>query len=64
MASPIQIILNQENFEQVRDAGGGGPKKDFFAQQDDAFRKHKAALTDQLDRLATALEGARRPGRR
>jgi len=57
MASPIQIILNHENFEQTRDAGGGGPKKDFFAQQDDVFRKHKTALTDQLDRLASALEG-------
>jgi hypothetical protein len=55
MASPIQIILNQENFEQARDAGGGGPKKDFFAQNDDAFRKHKVALTDQLDKLASAL---------
>ncbi|MHB8886814.1 MAG: S8 family peptidase [Methylovirgula sp.] len=55
MASPIQIILNQENFEQARDTGGGGPKKDFFAQKDDAFRAHKAALTDQLDKLASAL---------
>ena len=56
MASPIQIILNQENFEQAREVGGGGPKKDFFAQNDDAFRTHKAALADQLDKLASALE--------
>ena len=32
MASPIQIILNQENFEQAREVSGGGPKKDFFAR--------------------------------
>ncbi|WP_375459870.1 hypothetical protein [uncultured Enterovirga sp.] len=56
MASPIQIILNQENFEQAREAGGGGPKKDFFAGNDDAFRKHKTALTDQLDNVAAAIE--------
>ena len=44
MASPIQIILNQENFEQAREVSGGGPKKDFFAQSDDAFRMHKDLL--------------------
>jgi len=56
MASPIQIILNQENFEQVRDAGGGGPRRDFFAQNDDAFRAHKSSLADQLHKLASALD--------
>lgn len=57
MASPIQIILNQENFEQARDVAGGGPKKDFFAERDDAYRRHKQAIVDQLDGLASALEG-------
>lgn len=56
MASPIQIILNQENFEEVRDAGGGGPKKDFFAGRDDAYRSHKKSLIDQLHAIARALE--------
>lgn len=56
MASPIQIILNQENFEEARDAGGGGPKKDFFAERDDAFRNHKKTLVDQLHAIAYALE--------
>ena len=32
MASPIQIILNQENFEQARDVGGGAAQEDFFAR--------------------------------
>ena len=45
MASPIQIILDPGEFqEEVRDAGGGGPKKDFFAQRNDDFRAHKRVL--------------------
>ena len=48
MASPIQVILNQENFEGAREVGGGGPRKDFFALMDDAFRHHKKTLVDQL----------------
>ena len=56
MTSPIQIILNQENFEQARETGGGGPKKDFFAGRDDEFRRHKRALADQLGGIASALE--------
>jgi hypothetical protein len=59
MASPIQILLNPENFEEARDAGGGGPKKDFFAERDTAFRAHKKALISQLDAVATSL--ARQP---
>ena len=55
MASPIQIILNPENFEQVRDKGGGGPKKDFFADRDAAFKAHKQALLSQLDAVSIAL---------
>ncbi len=27
MASPIQIVLNPENFEEAREAGGGGGAK-------------------------------------
>jgi hypothetical protein len=59
MASPIQILLNPENFEEARDTGGGGPKKDFFSERDAAFRAHKKALLSQLDAVATAL--ARQP---
>ncbi len=55
MASPIQIILNPENFEQARDKGGGGPKKDFFADRDAEFKAHKKALLMQLDAVSVAL---------
>lgn len=44
MASPIQIVLNPENFEEAREAGGGGGRKDFFAHRDRDFGAHKAAL--------------------
>lgn len=37
MASPIQIVLNPENYEEARDAGGGGGRKDFFAHRDAEF---------------------------
>ena len=56
MGSPIQILLNPENFEEARDTGGGGPKKDFFVDRDSAFRAHKKSLLSQLDAVATALE--------
>lgn len=56
MASPIQVILNPENFEEAREGGGGGSRKDFFAQRDDEFRNHKQALTQQLESAAAALD--------
>jgi hypothetical protein len=56
MASPLQIILNDRDYQQVRDAGGGGPRKDFFADKDQEFRNHKATLITQLDAIARALD--------
>jgi Subtilase family len=57
MASPIQIILNDRDYEQARDVGGGGPRKDFFANRDKEFRQHKAALISQLNTIAHNIEG-------
>ncbi|MGJ3261937.1 MAG: S8 family peptidase [Salinarimonas sp.] len=59
MAAPVQIILNQESFEELRDKGGGGPKKDFFANADTDFVRHKAEITTQLATVKDALD--RRP---
>lgn len=56
MASPIQVILNPENYEEAREGGGGGARKDFFAQRDDAFRAHKQALAEQLEGAARVLD--------
>lgn len=55
MASPIQIVLNPENFEEAREAGGGGGRKDFFAHRDREFGAHKAALVSQIDAISGVL---------
>ncbi|EFM62191.1 Hypothetical protein BROD_1801 [Brucella sp. NF 2653] len=55
MASPIQIVLNPENFEEAREAGGGGGRKDFFANRDREFGAHKAALMGQIDTISGVL---------
>lgn len=55
MASPIQIVLNPENFDEAREAGGGGGRKDFYAHRDREFVAHKAALMGQLDSISAIL---------
>lgn len=55
MASPVQIILRPENFEEARDVAGGGPNRDFFANDDQAFHDHKSALRRQLAMISNAL---------
>jgi len=41
MASPVQIVLNPENYEEVRETGGGGGRKDFFAPGPAALGAHQ-----------------------
>lgn len=55
MASPIQIVLNPENYEEAREAGGGGGRKDFFAHRDAEFVKHRTALMGQIDTISGVL---------
>lgn len=55
MASPIQIVLNTEHYDETRETSGGGPKKDFFAHRDLEFREHKATLIAQLEIIAEEL---------
>ncbi|MBS1101692.1 S8 family peptidase [Gluconobacter sp. Dm-62] len=55
MASPIQIVLNPENFEEARESGGGGGRKDFYAKRDREFGAHKAALMGQIDTISGVL---------
>ena len=55
MASPIQIVLNPDNYEEAREAGGGGGRKDFFAHRDREFGAHKAALIEQIDTISGVL---------
>ena len=55
MASPVQIILNPENYEEARQAGGGGGRKDFFAHRDRDFAAHRSMLVSQLDAISGVL---------
>ncbi len=55
MASPIQIVLNPENYEEAREAGGGGGRKDFFAHRDAEFRVHQKALIEQIEAISGIL---------
>lgn len=55
MASPVQIVLNPENYEEGREAGGGGGRKDFFAHKDREFASHRAALVSQIDAISGIL---------
>jgi hypothetical protein len=55
MASPVQVVLNPENYETARDSPAGGDKQDFFANRDDDFRAHKATLVTQVLGIVAAL---------
>lgn len=55
MASPVQIVLNPENYEEAREAGGGGGRKDFFAHKDREFVTHRATLINQIDAISGTL---------
>ena len=56
MATPIQIILNDRDYEEARDTGGGGPRKEFFESRDKQFQAHRTALIDQLEGIAQTIE--------
>ncbi|APT60426.1 hypothetical protein RGI145_24070 (plasmid) [Roseomonas gilardii] len=59
MVSPIQIVLNPENYEKARDGGGGGAHTDFFFGKDVEFKRHQRTLNKQLNGLADALKAQR-----
>jgi hypothetical protein len=46
--SPIQIILNTNDFIEVWDRSGGGPSKDFFAGNNEEFVEHQTNIQKQL----------------
>ena len=51
--SPIQIILNTNDFIEAWDRTGGGPAKDFFAGNDVEFVEHRDNLQRQLQEIKT-----------
>ncbi|ULO23149.1 S8 family peptidase [Methylocystis sp. SB2] len=57
MTSPVQVILNAENFTENRDKpSGGGPKTDFFARDDAGFVAHRKHLVAQIKSIVAELE--------
>jgi hypothetical protein len=57
MTSPVQVILNAENFAENRDKPrAGGPKTDFFGTDDDGFVVHRTHLVEQLRSITRELE--------
>lgn len=51
--SPIQIILNTNDFIEAWDRTGGGPAKDFFTGNDVEFVEHRDNLLKQLQEIKT-----------
>ncbi len=55
MASPIQVVLNPEHYQEARETNGGGGKKDFFAHRDAEFRAHRSSLISQMETISGVL---------
>lgn len=49
--SPIQVVLNTNNFIENLENSNAGPSTDFFANNDDAFIKHRKLLSQQLHEI-------------
>lgn len=52
--SPVQIVLNTENFIVAHEKQGGGEYKDFYAEKDTDFINHKSKIFKQLTAIKTA----------
>lgn len=49
--SPVQVVLNADNFIQNHDRPPGGGNKDFFAENNSMFKIHKQHIIAQLDNI-------------
>jgi hypothetical protein len=49
--SPIQIVLNTDNFIELWDRKGGGLNKDFYQGNDAEFALHKSNISSQLSNI-------------
>ena len=49
--SPIQIVLNTDNFIESWDRTSGGPNKDFYESHDAEFVQHKQKILSQLSEI-------------
>ncbi len=49
--SPIQVVLNTNNFIEDVENPGGGPSTDFFENKDTEFIEHRDSLSQQLHEI-------------
>jgi hypothetical protein len=49
--SPIQIVLNTNDFIEAWDRSGGGPNKDFYAGNDEEFVAHRDKIYSELSAI-------------
>lgn len=48
MNSPVQVVLNAQDYVRVADVNPGGSNKDFYADRDQAFVQHRDRLRQQV----------------
>lgn len=48
MNSPVQVVLNAQDYVRVADVNPGGSNKDFYADRDQAFIQHRDRLRNQI----------------
>lgn len=51
MNSPVQVVLNSQDYVRIADVNPGGNNKDFYANRDQAFVQHRERLRNQIQDL-------------
>ena len=59
--NPIQFVLNSNEFITPEETNRRGPRKDFYAGQNELFSAHKADLIGQLDGIADIIQTNKKP---
>ena len=54
-SSPLQVVLNTDNFVRARETSAGGQNKDFFGDQDSLFATHRDRIRSQLTDARSSL---------
>ena len=59
--NPIQFVLNSNEFITPEEINRRGPRKDFYAGQNELFTAHKAEVLGQLDNIAGIIRKSNKP---
>ncbi|MEI9534271.1 MULTISPECIES: S8 family peptidase [Morganellaceae] len=57
--NPVQVILKSEQFKRIPQLRAGGNNTDFYANRDEAFKKHKRKLLDEVLNVRSQLNQSR-----